>query len=402
MKTEIPHALFSAAVDPMTLVLDSLEDFVSKKPGKVGLSDQRWACGLLLRALLQPPDDLVVDGADKVGPGSVPGKIAERAAAIAEAWKEKVEEKEGGAAVGASEVMMFLQLVASFGIQSKFDEEFLRNLVVRFPMRKEAAKVAVELGFGDKMTDIIDELVKSGKEIEAIYFAHESGLTDRFPPVALLKAYLKNSKKNASTVLKNGHYSQAATDEAGNLELNSLKAIIKCVEDHKLESKFALEGHRRRVAQLEKAKADRKKNTNIKSKNKRPRINGGVGSGSGSAAFPPSKTGRLSVRWELASRPNPTAGYPGAYNYPSQGVYDVSPAAAPYGSPFGSVRGQSPAVPPQQQYSYVPDDIAGARGSGPYGGPAVPAGTASYAGYDYNAGAGASLSHPSYQSSYPQ
>lgn len=60
-------------------------------------------------------------------------------------------------------------------------------------------------------TDIIDELVKSGKEIEAVYFASESGLTERFSPVALLKSFLRNSKKNATIILKNGNNSLAAT-----------------------------------------------------------------------------------------------------------------------------------------------------------------------------------------------
>lgn len=53
--------------------------------------------------------------------------------------------------------------------------------------------------------------MKSGKEIEAVYFAYEAGLTERFPPVSLIKLHLKNSKKNASTILKNGNNSMAAT-----------------------------------------------------------------------------------------------------------------------------------------------------------------------------------------------
>lgn len=62
-----------------------------------------------------------------------------------------------------------------------------------------------------KFSDIIDELVKNGKELEAVYFASEAGLTERFSPVSLLKSYSRNSKKNASTILKNGHYTAAAT-----------------------------------------------------------------------------------------------------------------------------------------------------------------------------------------------
>lgn len=178
-------------------------------------------------------------------------------------------------------------------------------------------------------------------------------------------------------------------EEAGNVELNSLKAIIKCVEDHKLESVFALESHKRRVSQLEKAKVDRKNTKTKSNKNKRDRVNG-VG------AFHPAKAGRFSARWEASPHPNPSAGYSGAYNYPSQGVYEVPPAAS-YGSPFGgSVRGQSPAVLPQQYSSYVPEDMGRARSSGSYG-----AQQPSYAGYAYGAAAGTSTGVPPYQSSYP-
>lgn len=59
--------------------------------------------------------------------------------------------------------------------------------------------------------DIIDELVKNGKEIEAVYFASESGLTERFPPINLLKSYLRNYKKNVVTISKKGNNSQVAT-----------------------------------------------------------------------------------------------------------------------------------------------------------------------------------------------
>lgn len=59
-------------------------------------------------------------------------------------------------------------------------------------------------------TEMIDELVKNGKEIEAAYFASESGLTEKFPPVSLLKSHIKNSKKNTANILKNGNFSPAA------------------------------------------------------------------------------------------------------------------------------------------------------------------------------------------------
>lgn len=59
--------------------------------------------------------------------------------------------------------------------------------------------------------DIIDELISSGKEIEAVYFASESGLTERFPPINLLKSYHRNYKKNVTTTSRKGNNNHATT-----------------------------------------------------------------------------------------------------------------------------------------------------------------------------------------------
>ncbi|XP_077212380.1 FRIGIDA-like protein 4a [Tasmannia lanceolata] len=393
LRTEISLAI-AESVDPQSLVLDAVEDFVLQKSGRVGISDQCRACGLLLRGLF-PETEFGGKGLEK-GLG-VASSIGERAYVVSEKWKERMEEKEGEA-LGAAEAQMFLVMVVGFGLSSRFDKEFLRKLVVSFPSRRDMPKVAAALGFGEKMGDIIDELVKSEKELEAIYFAHETGLTERFAPVPLLKAHLRNSRRNASTILKNGHHSTAASEEAGNVELSSLRSIIRCVEDHKLESEFTLESLRKRVLQLETAKADRKKHAAAnKSQNKRARssIGGGI-------TFPPAKSGRLSVHRDAPSHLNPAAATftPGAFNYPSQRVYEA-PAVAPYGSPYGTAaRAQSP-VSLTQQYPYVAEDMGGSRSGGAYVGPIggsyVGSAGGSYSGYDY----GATLPPP-YQSSYPQ
>lgn len=57
-------------------------------------------------------------------------------------------------------------------------------------------------------------------------------------------------------------------------ELSGLKAVIKCIEDHKLEDQYPLEPLQKRVIQLEKAKADKKRATEAaKPQPKRPRAN---------------------------------------------------------------------------------------------------------------------------------
>lgn len=50
------------------------------------------------------------------------------------------------------------------------------------------------------LTDMIEELINKGQHLDAINFAYEAGLQDKFPPIPLLKSFLKDSKKTASSI----------------------------------------------------------------------------------------------------------------------------------------------------------------------------------------------------------
>ncbi|CAA6666259.1 unnamed protein product [Spirodela intermedia] len=276
LRREISDAV-AESVDPARLVLDAVEDFVEHQDEGAGIADRCWACAMLLRTIF--------DGDGTKDP-EIPRSIKEKAEAVAKSWKKKVEERMEGVPTGGAEAQMFLQLIGAFGVQAAIEEDFVKKLIIDFASRKEIPKLAARLRLGEKLIDIIDELVKTGKEIEAVCIAHEAGLTDDFSPISLLKSYLQNSRRNANTILKNGNHSLSATEESSNLELNALRSIIKCVESLKLEQEFALESPRKRVQMLEKAKAERKKVAAVKPYNKRPRIAGQ------STFFRPTKTTR--------------------------------------------------------------------------------------------------------------
>lgn len=188
--------------------------------------------------------------------------------------------------------------------------------------------------------------------------------------------------------------------------MNSIKAIIRCVEDHKLESEFPLDSLRKRAASLEKTKADRKKSSSAANKpqNKRAYTNSS-GRGGGSSSLRPSKAAKYSNVYPSFSRRNtnppphhsPAARYSAPYNYLSH-VYEAS-NAVPYASTYGVSHAQSSATAiPQQHYS-LPGDIGAAayRTSGSYSGQASVSygGQASYGSYDY-ANAASSTTPSSY------
>ncbi|KAG5030181.1 hypothetical protein JHK87_013695 [Glycine soja] len=370
LRAEIAAAM-AEAVDPARLVVEAVEEFLKSKVAKSGVTDKRWACGLVIQALMVSESES----------REYSRRIAERAVSVVEMWKEHLD---GESESGAAEVVMFLQMVVCFGLRSRFDDEYLRKLVMQFASRRDMAKLAASLQFGDKIIDIIDELIKNGKEIEAVYFASESGLTERFPPIDLLKSYHRNYKKNVSTALKKGNNNRATTDDSSTSELNSIKAIIKCVEDHKLESEFNLDNLRKWATLLEKAKAEKKKSSTSGSKPQNKR-------GSGSSSSRPAKSAKFSSahsssfsRRNLAPslQASPGARFSVPFNYPSQTIYDGATANL-YTATYGTSHTQSPAGITQQHYSIPVDNLgpSGYRSSGSY------SGQTSYGLYDYRNGA---------------
>lgn len=51
-------------------------------------------------------------------------------------------------------------------------------------------------------TDMIEELISKGQQLDAVHFTYEVGLVDKFPPVPLLKAYLRDAKKAAASIME--------------------------------------------------------------------------------------------------------------------------------------------------------------------------------------------------------
>lgn len=377
---EIMVNALGECVDPPRLVLDVVEVFVKKaaanKPSgnRVGggLTDWRWACSVVVGGLF-PLDDSK-DAAKKMEGVKPPfaGRIVQRAKDVIEQWKEKMEGSSGVLnRVGPSEVAMLLQLVIGFGLKEKFDQEFLRKLVLEFAaLRRDMPKLAVQI-FEDKIGDIIDELVNNGMEIEAIYFATEAGLTQRFQPASLLKTYLNNCKRNTANIPKKGNSSSASMDDSINSEMNPVKAIVKCVEDLALEDQFPLNDLRKRLADMEKTKVDKKKNSSAPNKPLNKRAHGIRTSHQPNSR--PTKAPKISNSYPSFSHRNPApqlhqspvTRYHGSYNYPTQAAYETTMAPAnPYTSVYGeSLASSSSALPVQPPHYSLPVDNVGVAGS---------------------------------------
>ncbi|KAE8685281.1 FRIGIDA-like protein 3 [Hibiscus syriacus] len=212
LKDEIPWAL-KAAASPAHLVLESLKGFYPLEALNILRSKQKL---------------------------------------IAEEWKPKLDNLDLDASNGNSlEAHAFLQLLATFGIASDFNEEELSRLIPMVSRRRQTADLCRSLGLSEKMPGVIEVLANSGRQIDAVNLAFAFDLTTQLSPVPLLKAYLTEAKKASSP------------------------AVIKCIEEHNLEEQYPVDPLQKQVLHLEKAKADKKGTTEAaKPQPKRPRANG--------------------------------------------------------------------------------------------------------------------------------
>ncbi|PSS30714.1 FRIGIDA-like protein [Actinidia chinensis var. chinensis] len=334
---ELSIALESAT-EPGILVLASLEGFYPPNDttqegdkSDAVLWGMRRSCIMFMEALAT-----LLARADSGADHLINPEIKQQAKAIADEWKPKLADAGFNAANGNSlEAEAFLQLLVTFKIASEFDDEELCKIVFAVAHQRQAPELCRSLGLTHKMPAFVEELVKSGRQVDAVNFIHAFELTESFPPVPLLKTHLKDLRRNSQG--KPGGGAAGAHNDANAQELAALRAVIRCVREYKLEADYPLDPLHKRVVQLEKSKPDKRRSgeSGKHQQHKKPRANGGIFGfrAPPPAALPPGPAavggrqgppvygarpvyGGLSERYSLSG--------PTAYDYqtPSQTIYD--------------------------------------------------------------------------------
>ncbi|KAK6146068.1 hypothetical protein DH2020_019937 [Rehmannia glutinosa] len=349
-RSELPKAL-ADCVDPPRFVLEAISEVFPVASNCASYSyDLGWACVLLLESLIPVMVDPVLGKERLLVTPSIKGKAEE----IAETWKKSLEERGGIENVKTPDVHTFLQHLVTFGIVKKEDVDLYRKLVVASAWRKQMPKLAVSLGLADKMPDMIEELIGRGQQVDAVHFTYEVGLADKFPPVPLLKAFLKDAKKAATSILEDPNNSGRAAVSlvffvqhmAAKKEQSAIRAVLKCIEEYKLEAEFPPESLKKRLEQLEKAKIEKKKPASPAAKRTRA-SNGGP--------MPPAKAGR-STNAYVSSFPSPPTYVrsPSHTQYPAAAVpaYPASPAVYAHANRSPPYAYSPEAPPPALVVSY--------------------------------------------------
>lgn len=246
IRSELDGALRQAQ-DPALMVLNAMEGFYSESAENMGdkdpeVSSVRRSCVLLLEVLTGISPNVGLE-------------VRERAKKLALEWKGKVSTD----GENQFEALGLLHLVTAYGVVSEFNMDELVDHLVIIARYRQATELCRRIGLGDKIGDLIQKLVSKGKHLLAVKFISEFDVTDKFPPVPLLKAYVKESKRLAKKVCEEGNNSKKAANEAIAKETGALKSVIKVIADLKLESEYSPSFLEKRIEQLEKEKANRKR-----------------------------------------------------------------------------------------------------------------------------------------------
>ncbi|KAA8523582.1 hypothetical protein F0562_010005 [Nyssa sinensis] len=146
-------------------------------------------------------------------------EVRERANKLAAKWKGKVDLK----GEDPLKALGFLHLLATYGLVDDFDKEEILDFVDVVARCRQATKLCWALGLADRMPDLIQKLISKDKRLLAMKFIFKFELTDKFPPVLLLKDYVKESQKLAKKVGKGRKNSLQSLNEATMKEVNAVE-----------------------------------------------------------------------------------------------------------------------------------------------------------------------------------
>ncbi|XP_052109314.1 uncharacterized protein LOC107462472 [Arachis duranensis] len=151
-------------------------------------------------------------------------------------------------------VLGFLQILSAYGLVSSFngDEVFKHFEIIS--QHKQAVELFQMLGLKGKIFDLIENLIKNEKHIEAVRFICAYKLEEKYQPIHLLEAHVNKAKlicENSCNKTKFIEMKVKAMDK----EIDGLGTVLRCMSENKLQHEDLLKVILNRILELERFKA---------------------------------------------------------------------------------------------------------------------------------------------------
>ncbi|KAM2570256.1 hypothetical protein TB2_010253 [Malus domestica] len=227
------------SIDPAEVVLKLIKESLAQcwRKGDVGCES----------AVMEDSISLLNDLTDvstHIGPD-----VIKNAKELAVQWKAKMRVD----SENSIEILGFLQFIATYGLVSTFNRDEIVKLLGTICQHKKALESCQEIGFADMIPDFVQDCIERKQLIEAVSLICTFKLTDRFPPVLLLKEYVEVARKSYCTkwLVKR---SLDEKNEVLDDHIAGLKAAIQCIKDNNLEPEFPCRDIEKEIVKLEKHK----------------------------------------------------------------------------------------------------------------------------------------------------
>ncbi|CAK8536322.1 unnamed protein product [Lathyrus sativus] len=133
-------------------------------------------------------------------------------------------------------ILGFLLLLSIYGLVTSFIEDEILELFAFAAHHKIAVELFRTLGFANKVSDFVENLIKKKEFVGAVRFSCEYNLGDKNQLVDLLQEHVRNAKQICETSC-NISNSNEIKDKARDREIASLGSVLRCISDHGLEIK---------------------------------------------------------------------------------------------------------------------------------------------------------------------
>ncbi|KAJ8760708.1 hypothetical protein K2173_017759 [Erythroxylum novogranatense] len=261
-------------------------------------------------------------------------QLKEAATNLAMYWKAKTRLD----TKNSLEVLAFLLFLGTYQLVHLFKMDEIIRLAGVILQHKQAPELCVALGFRDQIPHFIRLLYRGKQFVAAARFSCVFGLLEEFPPENILTAYLNNVRADAwdSISVKS---SKEAQHQATEKELAALRAILECIIDYELQTRFVTDNILSRIAKLEKLKMGRIQSIPYPDPIIRSQIQGEKYCAAGSSVpknqhipgnimGPESYVGNLRAMQDKSKRPR--IDMSSVATYPQQFMYPPNPSVPPF------------------------------------------------------------------------
>ncbi|XP_058773945.1 FRIGIDA-like protein 5 [Vicia villosa] len=133
-------------------------------------------------------------------------------------------------------VLGFLLLLSIYGLVTFFIEDEILEFYASVAHYKIAAKLFKNLGFANKVSDFVENLIKRKQIVGAVRFSCEYNLADKNQLIDLLQEHIRDARQICEISCNNSN-SNEIKDKARDREIACLETVLQCISDHGLEHK---------------------------------------------------------------------------------------------------------------------------------------------------------------------